>query len=370
MNDQKKMPSRQREHKARPVQHKMSTEQRRRSHVNSRIQLILNILTILLFLLSIFLFIRLGQARRDLSSAQRQLEEAANYWMSLPDYIPPENSGDAAITVSFAEHTEETVTLGSEIESEYAILIDLETNTVAAEKNSDEIIYPASLTKVMTLIVAVENLSEEELTDTFNMTYEIINPLVAQGASRAGFMVGEKVPIIDLLYGAILPSGADATEALAIHIAGSEENFVKLMNAKAKAMGLSRTQFTNASGLHDYSHYSTVHEMALIMEYAMQNELCRSVLTTKSYTTSKTEKNPEGLKLYSDTFNRMYGDEPDKFEVIAGKTGYTSQAKHCLASYGVTDSGRAYIFVSASAGDSKYSPIYDCIKVYSEYTKQ
>ncbi len=342
----------------------------RKMNTAARVQLILNIITVLLLITSILLFVMLGQARRELARARDQLEAAADYWLSLPDPETEPTEEDKAIKVEFAQRTEDTVTLGSEIESEYAILIDLESNTIAAEKSSDAVIYPASLTKVMTLIVAVENLSEEQLSDTFTMTYEIINPLVAQEASRAGFMVSEKVPIIDLLYGAILPSGADATEALAIYIAGSEEDFVRLMNKKAESMGLSRTQFTNASGLHNYSHYSTVHEMALILEYAMQNELCRTVLTTKEYTTSRTAKNPEGLKLYSDTFNRMYGDEPEGAEVIAGKTGFTSQAKHCLVSYAVTDSGRPYIFVSAYAQENKYSPIFDCIEVYSSYTKQ
>lgn len=342
------------------------------SSVRLEIQIILNVITVLLLILSIFLFAKLGQARKELEQAKKQLEAAADYWLSMPEpeiTDEPEVKSDAAKVV-FAVCDDETVELDTKIESKYAILIDLDTNTIAAEKNPDAVIYPASLTKIMTLIVAVENLSTEQLDDTFKMTYEIINPLVAQEASRAGFMVGELVPVRDLLYGAILPSGADATEALAIYIAGSEEEFVKLMNKKAEEMGLSRTNFTNASGLHDYGHYSTVHEMALILEYAMQNELCRSVLTTKQYTTSKTEKNPDGLLLYSDTFNRMYGDEADGVEVIAGKTGYTSQAKHCIATYAITESGRPYIFVSAYADESKYSPIRDCIKVYSEYTKQ
>ncbi len=365
--NQQKMPPKPKPHPQSVKAQKHGSE----AHRTIRIQFILNIFTLVLLVTSVVLFVMLGQARRELAKAQDQLQAAADYWLSLPDpeTTPPEEE-DNTIKVQFAERTEDTVALDSEIESEFAILIDLESNTIVAEKSSDAVIYPASLTKVMTLIVAVENLSEEQLSDTFTMTYEIINPLVAQEASRAGFMVGEKVPIIDLLYGAILPSGADATEALAIYISGSEEDFVRLMNAKAKDMGLSRTQFTNASGLHDYSHYSTAHEMALIMEYAMQNELCRTVLTTKKYTTSSTEKNPEGLKLYSDTFNRMYGDEPEGVEVIAGKTGFTSQAKHCLVSYAVTDSGRPYIFVSASAHENKYSPVFDCIEVYSNYTKQ
>lgn len=327
-------------------------------------------LILALLAVSLFLFATLTQARRNQAGLRYQLESVLEslFAITAPASEAPLQPLPPTLP-SYAERTDDTVELGDEIESRYAILICLEDNTIVAEKNGDERIYPASMTKVMTLLCAVEALTEDQLDDTFTMTYEIINPLVEQQASRTGFMVGEVIPVRDLLYGAILPSGADATEALAQYIDGSEEEFVKRMNRKAEEMKLTGTHFENASGLHNRNHYSTPHEMALIMEAAMQNDLCRQVLTAKQYTTAHTLKNPEGLKLYSDTFNRMYGDEPDGAEVIAGKTGYTDQARHCLVSYAVSDSGRNYIFVSADGEDSKYTPIRDCIKVYSLYTQ-
>ena len=140
---------------------------------------------------------------------------------------------------------------------------------VLAEKGMDEKIYPASMTKVMTLLVAAENLPD--LGATFPMTQAIIDPLYLAGASMAGYVNGETVTMRDLLYGAVVPSGAEATEALAQAVAGSEEAFVAMMNEKAAALGLTNTHFMNTSGLHDENHYSTVREIALILQAALEN---------------------------------------------------------------------------------------------------
>lgn len=250
------------------------------------------------------------------------------------------------------------------IGSKYAILIDTDSHTVVASRGGEEKIYPASMTKLMTLIVAVEHIAD--FNDTYTFTYQIINPPTLAGASVAGFSVGETVPLIDLLYGTALPSGADATSALADYIAGSEEVFAELMNEKAEMMGLDSTHFVNASGLHNSDHYSTPHEMALILEYALEIPLLRDVLSTYQYTTTPTEHHPSGLLLTSTLFSRMYGDEPEVAEVFAGKTGYTIEAKNCLASAAKTEDGRTYILVTAYA-DGSYAPIYDAIDVYKKY---
>lgn len=124
------------------------------------------------------------------------------------------------------------------------------------------------MTKVMTLLVAAENLPD--LDAAFTMTQAIIDPLYLAGASMAGFVNGETVTMRDLLYGAVVPSGAEATEALAQAVAGSEEAFVAMMNEKAAALGLTNTHFMNTSGLHDENHYSTVREIALILQAALE----------------------------------------------------------------------------------------------------
>lgn len=262
---------------------------------------------------------------------------------------------------SYAIKTGKTVTLGSEISSDYAIMIDLSDNTIVAEKNPDTLIYPASMTKIMTLIVAYENC--KDLDDKFTMTQEITDAAYQAGASVAGFMPGEKVSIRDLLYGAILPSGADATDALAEYIGGTEEKFVELMNRKVLKLGLSNTHFTNASGLHDKDHYSTPHEMALILEYALKMEECRKVLSAYKYTTAPTAEHPEGIELTSTMFSRMVGDESGTAEVLAGKTGYTNEGLHCLASMAQTKDGKEYVLVTAHSATT-YGPIFDCIDLY------
>ena len=131
-------------------------------------------------------------------------------------------------TYTHAAETDATQVLDLQLYSERAILIDADTNTVIAEKNPDDRIFPASMTKVMTALVACEQI--ENWDDTFTMTQAIIDPLYLADASLAGFVDGEKVPLLDLVYGAILPSGAEATEALSIYVAGSEEAYAELLS--------------------------------------------------------------------------------------------------------------------------------------------
>ena len=249
---------------------------------------------------------------------------------------------------------------GKEIDSEFGVLLDVANNTVIASRRGTEKVYPASLTKVMTLLVAVEHI--EDYNDTFTMTYEIIKPLVDSDATRAGFKEGEECKISDLLYGAILPSGADATVALAQYVSGSEEEFVKLMNTKAQELGLKNTHFTNTSGLHNTNHYTTCLDMAVIMATAMKNDICKRVLSTYEYKTHPTTQNPEGLELKSTMFDRMYGTEVPDVKIIAGKTGYTTEAKHCLVSYAIKED-KPYVAV-AMKSSGRFKPIFDTFEIY------
>lgn len=250
-----------------------------------------------------------------------------------------------------------------EIRSDYGILIDADNNEIIASKNGNDRIYPASMTKVMTLIVAVENI--KDYNDTFTMTYDILAPLVQQHASRAGFEENEKVKIKDLLYGAILPSGADATVALSEYVSGNENEFVKLMNEKAEELGLKNTHFMNTSGLYDSNHYTTPCDMAVIMEYAIKNPVCRKILSTYQYTTEATDIHPEGILLTSNMFAKMYGDEAEGVTILGGKTGYTDEAGQCLVSFAVKDE-KTYIAVTTK-GTGHYSMIYDAIDLYGKY---
>ena len=248
-----------------------------------------------------------------------------------------------------------------------SLLINADTYEILARHNSYQRIYPASMTKVMTVLVAAENLKESDMDKTFKMTYELLHPLVMDNASRAGFEVDEEVTVRDMLYALILPSGADGAVGLAEYIAGSEEKFVELMNRKAEEMGLETTHFTNVAGLHSTEHYTTCIEMAMIMREAMKNPLCREILSTYTYTTSQTEQHPDGIVLYSTMFGRMYGNEVEGVNILAGKTGYTDEARHCLVSY-AEKGNKNYILVLAKEND-RWGAIYSTFHAYEQYLR-
>lgn len=277
-----------------------------------------------------------------------------------------EDNNKLANAVKYPEKAENYTELTSaELLSPYIAVIDVTNNKLVAGRNTETRIYPASMTKVMTLIVAVENV--KSMDDKFTMTSEIIDPLYRDSASRAGFEPGEEVTARDLMYGLILPSGADGAVGLAQMIAGSEEAFVELMNKKCEELGLKNTHFTNTSGLHNENHYTTPVEMAMILEYAMNNETCAKILSTYQYTTEVTEKHPEGILLTSTMFSRMYGNEVPGVEIKAGKTGYTQEARHCLVSYAESD-GSKYVVVTAGA-EGKWNVVYDDFKLYGDFCK-
>ena len=158
--------------------------------------------------------------------------------------------------------TDSTLYPGDEINSSNAIFIDLETGNILADKGAKQRIVPASMTKVLTLLVAAENI--DDLDDTFQITSDITDYSYVNGCSNAGFEKEEVVTVRDLLYGTNLPSGADAALGLAVYVSGSQEAFVELMNQKLDELGLSETaHFTNCIGIYDENHYCTVYDMAM-----------------------------------------------------------------------------------------------------------
>ena len=154
-----------------------------------------------------------------------------------------------------------------EINSEHAILYNMNEDMVLYEKDADTRTYIASLTKIMTTIVAIENI--DNMNEYVTIPYEALDGLIEANASVAGFRLGQKVTYKDLLYGILLPSGADATKTVAYYIAGSEDNFVDLMNKKALDLGLTNTHFGTTSRLDTDNHYSTVGAMSIILQYAL-----------------------------------------------------------------------------------------------------
>ncbi|MDE7243058.1 MAG: D-alanyl-D-alanine carboxypeptidase [Oscillospiraceae bacterium] len=249
--------------------------------------------------------------------------------------------------------------------SGYMILVDLDTETIIAEKNAWATIHPASMTKIMTLLVAAEHL--QDLTGSAVVSQETINYCIEHDCSVAGFAPGEEAPVMDLLYGTILPSGADAALTLAEYVAGSQTEFVRMMNEKAEELGISRTaHFANCIGLYDESNVCTPYDMALILNAAMKNGLCRMVLGERIYNIQASTLHPEGLNLSNWFIRRIEDHMPAGVTVKGAKTGFIKEAGNCAASFAEDASGHTCICVTAMAG-SVWQCIFDHVALYETY---
>lgn len=257
--------------------------------------------------------------------------------------------------------------VSEEVISSNAIFIDLRKNEILAQRAARQVIDPASMTKILTVLVAAEQIEEKNLDDKVTITIDITDYSYSNDCSSVGFAENERVTVQDLFYGTILPSGADAALALATYVAGSQEAFVELMNEKLQKLGLSDTaHFTNCVGLYDEAHRCTVYDMAMIMEAAMDNPLCREVMSAHTYTTSATAEHPDGITI-SNWFLRRIEDKETGAEIVCGKTGYVVQSGNCAASYGEDQNGNGYICVTADS-TSAWRCIYDHVALYSEFT--
>lgn len=218
---------------------------------------------------------------------------------------------------------------------ETAILIDASTGTILTQKNADKKMYPASLTKIMTAILAIEmgNLSDVITVDD-DTPYEI-------EGSHIALEPGEIMTLKDLLYALMLPSANDAASVIAKYYGGNIEGFVKKMNEKAKELGAYNTNFVNPHGLHDENHYTTAADLAKITRYAMKNETFRKIVGTTKYEIKPTNKKSEtryfttlNKLLYTTNSNQIYIDGSyisPRYEGTTGvKTGYTPEAGNCL----------------------------------------
>lgn len=231
--------------------------------------------------------------------------------------------------------------------SNYAYMIRVSDGQVMVDKNADSMMYPASMTKVMTALIAIENLPDldEQITITSDMVY----PFYEQEASMAGFCEGEIVTVRDLLYGILLPSGADACAAISTRVAGTESAFVDLMNQKAAELGLTGTHFSNCTGLHSEDHYMTCRDMAKLFEAAIQNPTFKEIITAHDYTCPADDYYPEGLCFSSTMFKSLTSDTLSNGAVImGGKTGTTDEAGYCLTSFAQYNN-EIYILVTSGA---------------------
>lgn len=279
-------------------------------------------------------------------------------------------SADYEKIVHFAsrELSDDKVNL-NDLYSSYAVLMDAESGNVLAEKSGTAKMYPASLTKIMTAIIAIEN--TDDMDEETTVPSDIFPALYEEDASLAGFAPGETVRWKDLLYGALLPSGAECCLTFAGQIAGSESAFVDLMNEKADELGMKDTHFTNVTGLQDDKHYSTAEDMAVLLRYALKNDTFRQAFTARRYSVMPINEHPEGFTFYNTMFQAMDNAGITDDDILGGKTGYTEKAGLCLASLARIE-GREYILVTAKADGNHYTKPYhvmDAENVYDQIRK-
>ena len=302
-----------------------------------------------------------------LRNAQHPKEESAPEAPAVAPAVMPDVQEEPEEPVVYTiSATADTVQLDDTLPSAYAVVVDRANGSILAEKSSETVISPASMTKILTLLVAAENL--KSLEDTVTITIDITDYCYVNDCSVVGYDVGETATVRELLYGTILSSGADAALGLATYVAGSQEAFVELMNAKLEELGLSETaHFTNCVGLYDPDHHCTVRDMAIILSAAMDNELCREVLSAHTYETTPTEQHPEGQVL-SNWFLRKIEDHDTEQAVraVGAKTGFVVQSGSCAASWGEDSTGREFICVTGNAY-SAWRAIYDHVELYKNY---
>ena len=220
-------------------------------------------------------------------------------------------------------------------ESKYICVLDRENKSIIYEKDLKDKAYPASLTKIMTTIVALEHI--EDLSAIAPVDIDSYRDMVEQNSSMAGFFGKEQVTYRDLLYGTMLPSGGEAANSLAINVAGNIENFVELMNEKAAELKLENTHFTSPEGFHDKDQYTTAYDMAILLDYALENGHFKAIFTTDSYETTKTLDHPNGITLKSTVLSKLDETNQDGFTIIGGKSGTTYEAGQCWATLGIKD---------------------------------
>jgi D-alanyl-D-alanine carboxypeptidase (penicillin-binding protein 5/6) len=297
----------------------------------------------------------------DVPQAKASVQKKKNLSSAAPVSSKPDE------TVRFTAKPDPAVVKDSEklkksIYSPAAILICADDRTVLLEKNAEKKIYPASMTKIMTAIVAIEE--AKDLHEKVTLPKPIFDKMYEEDASMAGFVPDEQVTMHDLLYGAILPSGAECCAGLADRLEGSEAGLAAAMNRKAAVLGMTNTHFVNTTGLYDAQHYSTVKDIAAVLYYALKNSTFRSVFTTPRYTTSPTNKHADGISFESTMFRCLKSNQAGKATILGGKVGYTDEAGLCLASL-ASFNGKEYILVTAGAKNLYRAEIKDAITVYS-----
>lgn len=237
---------------------------------------------------------------------------------------------------------------GIQLTAQGVAVIDADTHTLLYGKNHNEQYYPASITKIMTALVVLENSSLDE---TVTVSEEALR--LESGAVTCGLSAGDTISVRDLLYATLLRSANDAAAALAIHVGGSIDGFATMMNEKAIELGCTHTNFTNPHGLPDSSHLTTAYDMALIMAECVNNEDFLAIESHDSYTIAGTIRNPGGFTVTMGHRMLRSGTQYSDDRVIAGKTGYTTSAGNTLVT--CATSGERRVIVALLDGKNPYN---------------
>ena len=259
-------------------------------------------------------------------------------------------SGDAQDTAEQESSQEVIVSADPSftVAAKAALLIDLNTGRTVYEQDADERVYPASLTKIMTCLLALEN---GNLSDVITVDESALSGL-DQDSSVVGLKVGEQITLENLLYCMMVSSGNDAANVVAEYIAGSVADFVRMMNERAYALGCKDTHFNNPHGLHDESHYTTARDLAIITQAALKSENFRQIVDTAEYVIPASATGEEhklkttNMLIYKSTGNSLYYSR-----ATGVKTGYTSAAGRCLIAT-AEDDGIRFLSVLCGAKTS------------------
>lgn len=256
---------------------------------------------------------------------------------------------------------------------DYFYMIDRESGQVLMDVRSNERMYPASMTKVMTSIIALEEIEDPENV-TIEFTKEMLSGLIEAKANRAGFAVGDEPTALDHIYGDLLPSGADCSRALAFYIAGDEAHFVDMMNEKALSLGMNDTHYVNTSGLHDDDHYTTCRDMMTLYLYCLENETFVDMIKTQKHISIPVKEYPKGLGMdnfvwiYINQENPKYGYNYFVDGFIGGKSGYTVEGQYTLVSNCMVN-GNELVLVNAHGYNEPHYPcsIEDAANLFNYY---
>ena len=257
------------------------------------------------------------------------------------------------------EETQETESGSWPEEPEFVsgsvLVVDTTTGAELVSKNADEVIYPASTTKILTCLLALENCSLDEI-----VTFSATAVDLPSDASDIDAVEGEQMTLEDCLYGLMLPSGNDCANAIAEHVAGSIEAFAEMMNEKAEELGCTNTHFVNANGLYDSDHYSTASDMYLIAKACFSNSQFVEIVSHESYTIAATNVSDARTVKNSNYLIRSDSSYYNS-TVVGGKTGYTAKGGRALVI--LSQDGDLNLICLFFNSSDYYGPFTDAVSV-------